>query len=176
MTITTTKRMNDAPARWSVDPETTSVEFSVKTFWGMKTVHGRFDRFIGSYEMGSEGAAVELTIDADSLDTGNATRDKHLRSADFFNVSEHAQVRFTSAYVQNVGSGVLHVVGRLEAAGRSVWLTFPAAVRPGRHGLEIEALTMVDRRELGLSGGMLGMIRWPVTLHVKATLIGGSKL
>ena len=58
----------------------TSVDFAVKTFWGLTTVHGRFDRFDGAYEVGPDGTKIELTIDVDSLDTGNAMRDKHLRS------------------------------------------------------------------------------------------------
>jgi polyisoprenoid-binding protein YceI len=62
-------------------------------------VHGRFDRFDGSYEVGPSGTTIELTIDADSLDTGHATRDKHLRSTDFFHIVEHPQVRFTSTRV-----------------------------------------------------------------------------
>jgi hypothetical protein len=69
-----------------------------------------------------------------------------------------------------VGPGVLHVVGRLEAAGSSVLLEFPATVRQVGDELEIEATTTVDQRELGMSTGTLGMIRRPVTLHVDARL------
>jgi polyisoprenoid-binding protein YceI len=155
---------------WTLDPDETSVEFAVKTFWGLATVHGRFDHFDGRYETGPDATAIELTIDADSLDTGNRTRDKHLRSTDFFHVAEHPQVRFISTRVHDVGGGVLHVVGRLEAAGSSVLLEFPATVRPAAGGLEVEATTTVDQRELGMSSGTLGMIRRPVTLHVNARL------
>ena len=167
MTITA---IEQATTRWTVDPENTFVEFEVKTFWGLAAVHGRFDTFEGSYRTGPDGATIELTIDVDSLDTGNKTRDKHLSSPDFFHVAEHPQVRFTSTRVHNVGNGLLHVVGLLEAAGRSVLLEFPAVVRPAADGLEIEATTMVDQRELAMSSGTLGMIRRPVTLHVTARL------
>jgi hypothetical protein len=57
-----------------------------------------------------------------------------------------------------------------EAAGSSVLLEFPATVRPVAGGLEIEATTTVDQRELGMSNGTLGMIRHPVTLHVTVRL------
>jgi polyisoprenoid-binding protein YceI len=155
----------------TVDPTESSVEFSVKTFWGLATVHGRFDRFEGSYDVGEDGASIELTIDADSLDTGNRTRDKHLRSGDFFHVAEHPQVRFTSTRVHPVGGeDILHVVGRLEAAGRSVQLEFPATVRHAFGGVDIEATAILDQQELGMSTGILGMIRRPVTLHVTAHL------
>ena len=89
MTIIESEQRAVAPTRWSVDRDETSVEFAVKTFWGLATVRGRFDRFGGSYEVGPDGTKIELTIDADSLDTGNGTRDKHLRSTDFFDVAEH---------------------------------------------------------------------------------------
>lgn len=166
----TTTAIEQATSHWTVDPENTLVEFAVKTFWGLATVRGRFDGFEGRYESGPDGAKIELAIDANSIDTGNGTRDKHLRSAAFFHVDEHPQVRFVSARVHEVGEQVLHVGGRLEAAGRSVWLEFPATKRPTADGLEIEAATTIDQQELGMSSGPLGMIRGPVTLHVAARL------
>jgi polyisoprenoid-binding protein YceI len=156
--------------RWTVDPNETSVEFSVRTFWGLMRIHGRFDRFEGSYEVGPGGASIELSIDADSLDTGHVTRDKHLRSTDFFHVVEHPQVRFTSTRVDQLTGDILHVVGRLEAAGEVLLLEFPATLRQLGDAIEIEATTTIDQRQLGMSSGQLGMIRPPATLHVNARL------
>ena len=170
MTSTAIEQRVVAPARWTVDRDESFVEFAVKTFWGVTTVRGRFDRFDGSYENGPDGTTIELTIDADSLDTGNKTRDKHLRSTDFFHSTEHPRVRFTSTRVHDVNGEVLHVVGRLEAAGNAVQLEFPATVRPVGDELEIEATTTVDQSQLGMSSGQLGMIRRPATLHVTARL------
>jgi polyisoprenoid-binding protein YceI len=79
-------------------------------------------------------------------------------------------VRFTSTRVHRVSSELLHVVGRLEAAGNAVTLEFPAAVRQLDDELEVEATTTIDQRELGMSSGRLGMIRPPTTVHVKALL------
>jgi polyisoprenoid-binding protein YceI len=115
-----------------------------------------------------------LTIDADSLDTGHATRDKHLRSDDFFDVESHPQVRFTSTRVHRVADGILHVVGHLDAAGKTVPLEFPATTRQVGDALEVEATATVDQRELGMSTGQLGMIRRPTTLHIKALLADRS--
>lgn len=170
MTATEFEQRTAAPTRGTLDSDATSVEFAVKTFWGLMTVHGRFDRFDGWYEDGPGGTTMELTIDADSLDTGHATRDEHLRSTDFFRVAEHPQVRFTSSRVYHVTDKILHVVGRLEAAGKAVPVEFAATVEQLGDELEIEATTTVDQRRLGMSSGRLGMIRPPATLHVKARL------
>lgn len=154
--------------RWVVDPEQTSVGFSVKTFWGLLAVRGRFDRFEGVYDTASEGTRIELTIDPDSLTTGNAKRDAHLRSSDFFHVGEHPVVRFSSTRVRHGDYGRLLVQGLLEAAGKVVPLEFEASVHPAEGGTQITAVAEVDPRELGMSSGHLRMIRSPAVLEVTA--------
>jgi polyisoprenoid-binding protein YceI len=170
MTTTATLERTAASTRSPLDRAGTSVEFDVETFWGLTTVHGRFDRFDGSYEIGPDGARIELTVDADSIDTGNRTRDKHLRSSAFFHIAEHPQVRFTSTRVTETGAGTLHVEGILEAAGKVVPLEFDATVQHVGGCVEIETTTTVDQHRLGMSSGLLGMIRRPATLHVRARL------
>jgi len=171
MTTTTESEASAArTTRWTLGRAGSSVDLAVKTFWGLTTVRGRFDRFSGSYEVGPDGPKMDLTIDAESLDTGNATRDRHLRSVDFFAVAEHPQVRFTSTRVRDARGGTLRVEGGLEAAGKVVPLEFDATVRQAGDALEVEATTTVDHQQLGMSGGLLGMIRRPATLHVKARL------
>ena len=156
--------------RWVVDPRRSRVEFRVPTFWGLSTVVGHFDQFDGSYGRdGDEVPAIDLTIDADSLDTDNETRDRHLRSERFFDVVEHPQVRFSSTLIHQ-HDRTLAMNGRLEAAGERVPVALEAAVRDEGDELEIEATTTVDQRELGMTFSPLGMIRTPATLHVKARL------
>jgi polyisoprenoid-binding protein YceI len=174
MTTTTSKRTTVAPPYWSLDRDGSSVGFTVKTMWGLIPVRGRFDRFAGSYEVGRNETTIELTIEADSIDTGNAKRDEHLRSSDFFDVDDHAQVRFRSTCVHAAGDGSLHVVGNLEVAGIVEPLEFAATVQPAGEGLAVEATTTVDQRRFGMSSGLLGMIRRPATLHVKALLKGDA--
>jgi polyisoprenoid-binding protein YceI len=89
---------------WTADPSRTTVEFEVEHLCGLHTVRGRFRRFDGSYVVGPAGQEIELTIDAASVDTGIAARDRHLRSADFFDVAEHPLVRFTSTRITGLGT------------------------------------------------------------------------
>ena len=159
-----------ATRRWVVDAARSTVEFGVPTFWGLGTVVGRFHRFDGSYGLDDEGvAAIELAIAADSLDTGNKTRDRHLRSERFFDVAAHPQVRFSSTLIQELDGGLV-MNGHLRAAGGEVPIALPAAVREDGDELEIEGTTTVDQRELGMTFSPLGMIRTPATLHVRARL------
>ena len=113
---------------------------------------------------------MELTIDAASVDTGNRKRDHHLRSNDFFAVAEHPRVRFTSTRVHHVGDGRLRVEGDLAAAGTVVPLEFDATVQRIGRELHVEATTTVDQEHLRMSSGLLGMVRRPASLHVKARL------
>jgi polyisoprenoid-binding protein YceI len=174
MTTTASERATVAPSSWSLDRDGSSIGFTVKTMWGLIPVRGRFDRFAGSYQVGRNGTTIELTIDADSVDTGNAKRDEHLRSSDFFHVEDHAQVRFRSTRVHQVSDRTLHVVGNLEVAGIVEPLEFNAEMQPAGEGVAVEAMTTVDQRRFGMSSGLLRMIRRPATLHVKALLKGDA--
>ena len=155
--------------RWRLDPERSRVEFHVRHFYGLMTVKGRFARYEGTLELGAQ-PAVQLTIDAASLDTENPRRDKHLRSADFFDVEHHAHVRFTSDSATAEGDS-LKVRGRLDAAGGQIPLELDAAVDVVDGELEVEAVAYADQRRLGMSWNALGMLRAPSKLIVRARLI-----
>jgi polyisoprenoid-binding protein YceI len=170
MSIMENTRRASVPTRWTVDPEKSSVEFAVKTFWGLGTVRGRFERFDGWYDAGPDRQSIELTIDPGSINTALDKRDEHLRSADFFHIGDHPRVRFTSTRVRNAGDGTLHVKGGLEAAGVAVPLEFDAEMRQVGEELEVEARTTVDPRRFGMSRGHLAMIRPPAKLHIRARL------
>jgi polyisoprenoid-binding protein YceI len=171
MSSTLIEQTGTTHERWTADPSRTTVEFEVEHLWGLHTVHGRFTRFEGSYVLGPAGPEIELTIDAESVDTGNAARDEHLRSWDFFDVVPNPEVRFTSTHVTGLGNGHVHVTGELDAAGTSMPLAFDASVRMIGGELELEAATTVDQRRLGMSEGPLGNVRPPAKVHVKTRLV-----
>jgi polyisoprenoid-binding protein YceI len=170
---TTTDSGSSVPDRtpevWRLDPSRSSVEFQVRHFYGLMTVKGRFDRYQGTLRLDAQ-PVVELTIDADSLDTKNAKRDKHLRSADFFDVANHPQVLFVSDSATLDGE-TLKVRGELQAAGRHVPVELEATVRGVGDDLELEATTLVDQRELGMTWSPVGITRAPSTLIVSGRLV-----
>ena len=142
--------------RWQLDPQRSSVEFRAQHFWGLMTVKGHFDDYEGKLDL-SANPAIELTIDAASVQTGHAKRDRHLRSADFFDAENHPRLRFVSESVVLHGDA-LKVRGRLFARDQSIRLELDAHVRQIDAGLEIEAATRAPHRELGMTWSPLGMI------------------
>jgi polyisoprenoid-binding protein YceI len=154
--------------RWRLDPRRSSVEFRVGQFWGLVTVTGRFDDYEGQLDLGA-APAIELTIDAASVQTGNRRRDRHLRSTDFFDAENHPRVRFRSDSVALQGDA-LKVRGRLSARGRSIPLELDAKVRQVDGELEIEGATTAPHRELGMTWSPLGMIPPRSELLLKAYL------
>ena len=158
-----------ATGAWRLDPARASVEFHVRHFYGLMTVKGHFDRYDGTLQLNGQ-PAVELVIDADSLDTKLARRDEHLRSAEFFDVAKHPQVRFESDGVVLAGK-TLKVRGQLHAAGRSIPLDIDAAVREVDGELEVEASALADHRKLGMTWSPLGILRAPSKLIVRGRLV-----
>jgi polyisoprenoid-binding protein YceI len=135
----------------------------------MMTVTGRFDRFDATMDLEAE-PAISMTVEADSLDTGNSMRDKHLRSGDFFDVENNPQVRFISDEVTLDGER-LRARGRLHAAGRSAELAIEGRVLQEAETLSVEASAEVDHRELGMSHGLLAMVRPPSRLSIHAQAV-----
>jgi polyisoprenoid-binding protein YceI len=161
---------------WRIDPARSAVEFEVPGFWGgLIQVRGRFHHYRGTLDL-RRTPAIELTIDADSLDTKNARRDKHLRSDDFFAVATHPHVRFVSDSATLEGEQ-LTVTGTLHAAGASAPVDVVATLReagPDRLAgpeLEIDATAVIDQRRLGMTFTALGMVGTPARLAVRGRLV-----
>lgn len=158
-----------ADGTWRIDPARSRIEFRAGTLWGLARVRGQFERYRGTLDL-QRSPAIELTIEAGSLTTGNTLRDRHLRSGDFFDVEHHPQVRFVSDSAKLEG-GRLKVRGRLEAAGSSLPLELEASLRSVGGELEIDVRTEAEHRRLGMSHGMLGMIPAGSELHVHGRLV-----
>jgi polyisoprenoid-binding protein YceI len=85
------------PGTWLFDPPHTAIRFIAKHV-GMAHVHGRFESFEGTLQVTQDvsRSRVQVRIDASSINTGNNTRDTHLRSADFLDVGRYPYIDFTS--------------------------------------------------------------------------------
>jgi polyisoprenoid-binding protein YceI len=175
MTMSTTHTEQDrqqlAGTRWRLDPSDSSAEFNAPFFWGLASVKGRVQPIDGWLEVDDDDQwHMELTLDAASLDTGNRRRDRHLRSADFFDAEQHPEVRFRSSSVSDHGGGRLHVVGELEAAGGRAWLQVEVTATHSGGRLDLDAAASVDQRELDMTYSPLRVIGSPTALSVHAGL------
>jgi polyisoprenoid-binding protein YceI len=153
---------------WQLDPARSSVEFRVPSFWGLVTVKGRFEDYRGRLDVSAE-PAIELTIEAASIDTGNARRDEHLRSRAFFDAESHPQVRFASDAVV-VDGETLKVRGHLSARGQSIPLELEARLQRLDGGFAIDAATQAPHRELGMNFSPLGVVSPRSELRVSGFL------
>jgi polyisoprenoid-binding protein YceI len=79
--------MSDTTRKWVIDPSHSSVTFSVRHLMISK-VKGSFGSFSGEAEVGEGLSGNKLigTVDVTTINTNDANRDGHLRSADFFDV------------------------------------------------------------------------------------------
>jgi len=154
---------------WRLDPARSNVQFEVPHFWGLMTVKGSFSAYEGILALG-DTPSVSLTIDAASVDTGQAKRDQHLRSRDFFNVEHHPTITFTSERA-NLDGETLTVDGTLQVAAGRLALTLAATLREEGEELEIEGSTTVDHRQLGIVWSPLGVMRSPSVLRVNGRLV-----
>lgn len=107
-------------AFYAIDPAHTFVTFEIGHF-GTSTNRGRFDKKEGVVQLDRAGKTgkVELTIDATSISTGTAPFDKHLQSADFFNVAQFPTLKFVADKFVFNGDKVSEVVGSLTLLGKT---------------------------------------------------------
>ena len=110
-----TSALADVTGDYTVDVAHTRIGIRARHAM-VTTVRGAFTSFAGSAHLDTADPAassVTLRIDAASIDTGNADRDAHLRSADFLDVETHPALTFASTAVQQVDEDVYRVTGDL---------------------------------------------------------------
>jgi polyisoprenoid-binding protein YceI len=143
---------------FTVDRKHSEANFKIKHL--MSSVTGSFNDFAGNVNIdrGNPAASsVEFTINAASIDTDDADRDKHLRSADFFDVVKYPEITFKSSKVTATGNDAYDVAGTLTMHGVSRQVTLPVAFLGWakdpwgneRAGFEIE--TTLNRKDYGIS-------------------------
>jgi polyisoprenoid-binding protein YceI len=177
--------MTTAPAisTWAIDPVHSVPEFSVKHMV-ISTVKGRFTKVAGAImldEANPANSSVKATIDVTTIDTGEAQRDTHLRSADFFDVEKFPTIAFTSSKVERKSDDEYKVTGDLTIRDvtRPVVLDveYEGQIKDayGKQRAAFTATTQIDRKDFGLNwnmaleaGGFIVSNNVKVTLHIAA--------
>lgn len=115
-----------AKTKWNVDLAHSSVDFWVRHMM-VSRAKGTFHNFEASIEADPEDlttADISFSIDVNSIDTRNEERDKHLKSADFFDVENHPKITFKSTKIEKTGDSKYDVTGDLTIKGITRPVTF----------------------------------------------------
>lgn len=146
---------------WVLDKDHTKVGFSVPHLV-ISTVEGRFKEIDGSIEFDPKNPKevknfkIDVTIKADSIDTGNVKRDEHLRSKDFFDVKNQPVLKFLSKKVDYIADKKYKISGDLTMAGKTRPVTLDTTYIGEANAYEVKrvafkAKTTVKREDFGLT-------------------------
>lgn len=158
---------------WKLDPAHSSAEFKIKHMM-ISNVKGSFTGLTGALiedKNDPTRSSVEATIDIATISTGDAQRDAHLKSADFFEHEKHPHMTFKSASVEKQGEGEYKVTGDLTLHGVTKPVTFnvegptaPGKDPWGNTRIGLSATTKINRKDFGLS--------WNAALETGGILVG----
>ncbi len=183
MTMAQTQIPGYIAGTWDIDPVHSEVSFSVRHMMVSK-VRGRFTGFTGEITTADDvtASSVRAEIDATSIDTSNAQRDGHVRSADFFDVENHPTWTFTSTATRADGDDLV-VDGDLTIKGvtRPVALTLevggfgPDASGGTRVGFS--GATTINRSDFGVDialpmdgGGVVVSEKVQISMEIEGVL------
>ena len=154
-----------------IDRSHSEVAFQVRHL--LSKVRGRFSDFSGTIqydETRPENSRVAVSIQTRSIDTAEPDRDKHLRSADFFDVEKYPTLTFESTSVTPRGGDIYDVAGDLTIHGVTRRVVLPAsflgtAQDPwGNTKFVFEAELSLNRKDFGLN--------WNAALETGGFLVG----
>jgi polyisoprenoid-binding protein YceI len=146
---------------YTLDLTHSEVAFTVRHL--VTNVRGRFNDYAATIRMDTanpEASSVEFRVKAASIDTANADRDTHLRSADFFDVEKYPEIVFRSTAIRPSIKGgdeeVYDVTGNLEMHGVTKEITLPVtylgtARDPwGNDKAGFETTTKINRKDFDM--------------------------
>jgi polyisoprenoid-binding protein YceI len=158
---------------WNIDPSHSVAEFKVKHMM-ISNVKGQFTGVSGTLNLDEADLAnskIEATIDAASISTGDAQRDAHLKSADFFDAEKFPTLGFKSARITRKGDDELVAEGELTIHGvtRSVRFVVEGPTAAGKDPwgntrIGVSATTKINRKDYGLT--------WNAALETGGILVG----
>jgi polyisoprenoid-binding protein YceI len=171
--MSTTSTQPAGVSTWNLDPVHSVVEFKVKHMM-ISNVKGQFTGITGVLTLDENDitkSRVEATIDASTINTRDAGRDTHLKSADFLDVEKYPTLTLKSKSVKRTGADEGIVIGDLTVHGvtREVVCQVEGPTAPGKDPwgntrLGLSATTKISRKEFGLT--------WNAALEAGGFLVG----
>ena len=159
-------------ANYEIDSDHTNIGFTIRHLVISK-VKGKFGKFKGTFEYDpkkKENWKADVTIQADSIDTDVKERDKHLRSADFFDVKKFPLITFVTTGVKEASDNSAKIEGNLTIHGVTKTVVIDmeiggTATDPwGNKKAAFSATTKINRKDFGLT--------WNKALEAGGVLVG----
>jgi polyisoprenoid-binding protein YceI len=157
------------PNAWQIDTAHSAANFAVKHML-VSTVRGTLGAMKGTVWYDGKNVSTvraDVSIDVNGIDTDNANRDTHLKSADFFDAPNHPTITFKSTRAQAGTGGAFKLIGNLTMRGVTKEVTLdveapaPVVTQPGRDGgaptyrTGASATTTLNRFDYGLKWNSL---------------------
>jgi polyisoprenoid-binding protein YceI len=159
---------------WKIVPDRSAITFKVRNFWGLLNVKGRFTDFSGDGQLTGKGAVFgRLDIRAASLSTGIGRRDRHLRSADFFDVERFGEINVVVTAVHPTEGPPKGKAADLRAnftiKGVTAPLPLPVTITELEDGsIQISGQTKIDRSQFDLGWNRFRMLGTTATAAADA--------
>ncbi len=173
MSTATSSPSATATTTWKLDPAHSSAEFKVKHMM-ISNVKGNFSQLSGTlieHTVDSTLSSVEASVPVATVSTGDAQRDGHLKSADFFDAEKYPALTFKSTKVVRKGDAEYEVTGDLTIHGVTKPVTFavegpsmPGKDPWGNTRIGLSATTKINRKDFGLG--------WNAALETGGFLVG----
>lgn len=143
-----------AQRKITVEPNHSTVAFSVPIAGGATSVFGRFNEFDLKMTLDTidfTQSSVQFIIEARSIDTGISDRDDHLRTADFFDVEQYPQIVFTSTDIFMDSDSLYTISGDLQMHGVTTFVTWPFRLTENTaRNIAVEIRTTLNRIDFGV--------------------------
>jgi polyisoprenoid-binding protein YceI len=153
-TVFSVKAQNYTPADAG-----SKVSFSIKNF-GINTT-GTFTGLQGAVSFNPASAtsgSFSVSVDANTVNTDNGSRDKHLRKSDYFDVARFPRISFVSTKITlSTKAGVYFAFGKLTIKGVTKEISFPFTAKAEGTGYRFDGNFTINRRDYGVGGKSLTM-------------------
>jgi polyisoprenoid-binding protein YceI len=138
----------------AISPENSKVEFVAAKV--TRSHDGSFKQFTGSIDLVPnklEDSRVTIDIMTDSLMADDDGLTKHLKTADFFDVSKYPKATFTSTKIEpaNAGGATHNVTGNLDLHGVKKSIAFPATIQVAPDSVTVNAEFSINRKDFGIN-------------------------
>lgn len=162
-----------ALSEWTLDPTHSRIGFSVPHLV-VSEVEGDIKKWKGKAlldEKNLQNSQVEFTAETASIDTNNADRDKHLRSAEFFDAEKFPEIQFKSTKITKAAKGY-KLQGELTMHGVTKPVTLDAVVSDavtnpwGKQVRSVKITGQVKRQDWGLN--------WSKTMDKGGAVVGNE--